>query len=108
VLSKPLADSFAVGQRQKWHGIGKLLNKTFFVFGSTCRIFVSAKYSAEKVFGLSLLVIAFNIFMYNYKYTLLVVIKRFFIFISHAIYHIILSLLGLNRLGLHLPFLPLS
>jgi hypothetical protein len=40
--------------RKKWHGIRKLLNKTFFVFGSTCRIFVSAEYSAENVFGRSL------------------------------------------------------
>jgi hypothetical protein len=28
-------------------GNEKLLNKTFFVFGSTCRIFVSAEYSAD-------------------------------------------------------------
>jgi hypothetical protein len=40
--------------QKKWLGNGKLLNKTFFVFGSTSRIFVSAKYSAENVFGRSL------------------------------------------------------
>jgi hypothetical protein len=33
---------------------GKLINKTFFVFGSTCQIFVSAKYSSENIFGRSL------------------------------------------------------
>jgi hypothetical protein len=35
-------------------GNEKLLDKTFFVFGITGRIFVSAKYSAENVFGRSL------------------------------------------------------
>jgi hypothetical protein len=32
---------------KKLLGNGKLLNKTFFVFGSTCRIFVSAEYLAD-------------------------------------------------------------
>jgi hypothetical protein len=32
----------------------KILNKTFFVFGSTCQIFISAEYSAKNVLGQSL------------------------------------------------------
>jgi hypothetical protein len=32
---------------KKWLGNGKLLNKTFFVFGSTRRLFVLAEYSAN-------------------------------------------------------------
>jgi hypothetical protein len=33
--------------KKNWLGNDELLNKTFFVFSSTCRIFVSAEYSAD-------------------------------------------------------------
>jgi hypothetical protein len=39
---------------KKWLGNRKVINKTFFIFGSTCRILNSAEYSSENVFGRSL------------------------------------------------------
>jgi hypothetical protein len=55
--------------RKKWLGNEKLLRKTFFVLGSTCQIFVRAEYSAENIFGRSLVMRHWRIALHSFLHS---------------------------------------